>query len=113
MDKAERIKNYGEVFTPVSLVNEMLDKLPQELFKDPTKTWLDPSVGEGVFLFEILKRLEANGISKDHAVTNQLYGVDIQEKNCRYCVEHGLKNIVLHDALTYDYSFKKEDLYEV
>ena len=30
-----------EVFTPPSVVNAMLDMLPQELFRSPTATFLD------------------------------------------------------------------------
>ena len=30
-----------EVFTPPSIVNEMLDMLPQELFSDPNTTFLE------------------------------------------------------------------------
>ena len=50
------IKGRGEVFTPTSLVDEMLDKLPSELFKDKSKTFLDNSCGNGQFLFAVLKR---------------------------------------------------------
>jgi len=46
-----------EVFTPPSIVNEMLDMLPQELFRDPNTTFLDPACKTGVFLREITKRL--------------------------------------------------------
>ncbi len=49
-----------EVFTPPDVVNKMLDLLPQELFADPTTTFLDPATKTGVFLREIAKRcLEA------------------------------------------------------
>ena len=51
-----RIDKTGEVFTPVGLVQEMLDNLPEIFFKDPLKTICEPSVGEGIFLVEILKR---------------------------------------------------------
>lgn len=46
-----------EVFTPPPVVNEMLDMLPQELFRDPNTTFLDPACKTGVFLREITKRL--------------------------------------------------------
>lgn len=41
----EKRKKLGQVFTPPTLVNEMLDKLPPEAFKDSSKTWLDNSCG--------------------------------------------------------------------
>jgi type I restriction-modification system DNA methylase subunit len=49
-----RVKATGEVFTPTSLVQEILDKLPNSYFTDKTKTVLDPSCGDGQFLGEVL-----------------------------------------------------------
>ena len=46
-----------EVFTPPVLVNQMLDMLPQELFKSDKTTFCDPFTKSGVFLREIVKRL--------------------------------------------------------
>ena len=46
-----------EVFTPPDVVNKMLDMLPQELFRNPDTTFLDPACKTGVFLREIAKRL--------------------------------------------------------
>ena len=58
MTKAERIRKYGEVFTPGWMAAQMCDQLEQEnpdAFL-PEKTFLEPTCGEGVFLCEILKR---------------------------------------------------------
>jgi hypothetical protein len=52
----ERVKSSGEVFTPSKLVNEMLDRLPQEGFASKKETYLDNSCGNGQFLIEVLKR---------------------------------------------------------
>ena len=46
-----------EVFTPPDVVNKMLDMLPQELFRNPDTTFLDPACKTGMFLREIAKRL--------------------------------------------------------
>ena len=46
-----------EVFTPPQLANQMLDMLPQELFRSPDTKFLDPCTKSGVFLREIAKRL--------------------------------------------------------
>lgn len=35
----QRVKDFGEVFTPIWVVNEMLDNLPDESFTDVTKTF--------------------------------------------------------------------------
>lgn len=76
-----------EVFTPPEVVNQMLDMLPQELFKDPKTRFLDPRCKTGVFLREIAKRLLV-GLEPifpdlqeriDHIFHNQLYGIAITE----------------------------------
>lgn len=46
-----------EVFTPPTLVNDILDLLPQKLWSNPNATFLDPVTKSGVFLREIAKRL--------------------------------------------------------
>ena len=39
-----------EVFTPPDIANQVLDMLPQELFRDPNTKFLDPALKSGVFL---------------------------------------------------------------
>ena len=39
---------YGEVLSPKSLVNEMLDMLPGEVFGS-SGLWVDPGAGRGIF----------------------------------------------------------------
>lgn len=110
-----RVKATGEVFTPTLLVEEILDKMDQELFTDPTKTFLDPSCGDGQFLASVLYRKLQNGIDFETALST-IYGVDLMSDNILLCRERLLcrredlrhivnRNIVCHDALTYDYSF--------
>lgn len=76
-----------EVFTPPHVANAMLDMLPQELFSDPTTTFLDPCTKSGVFLREIVKRL-LNGLKDqipdlqtrlDHILHKQVFGIAITE----------------------------------
>lgn len=76
-----------EVFTPPEIVNAMLDMLPQELFKNPDITFLDPACKTGVFLREIAKRL-IKGLEPqfpdlqeriDHIFHKQLFGIAITE----------------------------------
>src|SRR5690554_282025 len=74
-----------EVFTPPELVNQMLDLLPQELFRDKSSTFLDPACKSGVFLREIAKRLDIGLEAQipdrqkriDHIFTKQLFGLAI------------------------------------
>jgi site-specific DNA-methyltransferase (adenine-specific) len=76
-----------EVFTPPSLVNEILDLLPNEIWENKDLTFLDPVSKSGVFLREIAKRLIV-GLEKqipdkqeriNHILTKQLYGIAITE----------------------------------
>ncbi len=76
-----------EVFTPPEIANQMLDLLPQELFRNPDTTFLDPACKSGVFLREIAKRL-IEGLKPqfpdlqervDHIFHKQLFGIAITE----------------------------------
>lgn len=53
----EKRKTNDEVFTPPDLINSMLDTFPEEVWIDPSKTWLDPCAGIGNFSVFVLKRL--------------------------------------------------------
>ena len=76
-----------EVFTPPEVANRMMDLLPQELFRSPDTTFLDPACKSGVFLREIAKRLlvglenEIPDLQQrvDHIFHKQLYGIAITE----------------------------------
>lgn len=76
-----------EVFTPPSVVNQMLDMLPKELFCSSQTTFLDPVSKSGVFLREIAKRLMVGLESEipdirqraNHIFTKQLFGIAITE----------------------------------
>lgn len=50
-----RISN-SEIFTPIKVVKEMVDLLPQEVFAPNTK-FLDPACKTGRYLIEIKNRL--------------------------------------------------------
>ena len=76
-----------EVFTPPEIVNQMLDMLPQDIFKSSATTFLDPACKTGVFLREIAKRLITGLESQipdlqervNHIFHKQLFGIAITE----------------------------------
>ena len=80
----------GEVFTHMKLVNEMLDKLPKNVWKNKNLKWLDPATGIGNFSIAIYMKLMdglknvINDIErrKKHILENMLYMVEINEQNC-------------------------------
>ena len=43
--KESEKNKFGEVFTPMELIEEMLDKLPENVWKNPELKWLDPANG--------------------------------------------------------------------
>ena len=74
-----------EVFTPPQLANRILDMLPVDLWSNRNATFLDPGCKSGVFLREIVKRLD-KGLEKqvpkrqerlNHIFQNQVFGLAI------------------------------------
>lgn len=110
-----RVKATGEVFTPTLLVQKMLGLSPVELFIDPSKTFLDPSCGDGQFLGEVLIRKMENGSTFEQALST-IYGVDLMIDNVDLCRQRLLcgredlrhiveKNIQCRDGLKFGYNF--------
>jgi hypothetical protein len=55
----DRVRAYGEVFTPRHMVDQMLDLVSDDLEDGPDfvdKTFLEPAAGDGNFLVAILQR---------------------------------------------------------
>ena len=90
---------YGEVFTPLELVDEMLSRLPEEVWGKKDIKWLDPANGIGNFpikvfigqkegkytypgLMEGLKKEIPNDKERcTWIIENMLYMIDINGKN--------------------------------
>lgn len=81
----------GEVFTPMKLVGEMLNTLPEEVWKNPNLKWLDPAAGMGNFPVAVYMRLieglryvkgyENEEKRRKHILENMLYMVEIDKTN--------------------------------
>lgn len=89
-----RVKKHGEVFTPKSIVNLMLNQPEiQEKLNSLTSTFLEPTAGEGAFLIEILRRKLQLALDLSETLTEyeenilialtSLYGIELLEDNCR------------------------------
>jgi site-specific DNA-methyltransferase (adenine-specific) len=81
-------KKFGEVFTPMFIVNEMLDQLPKEVWLNKDLKWLDPAAGMGNFsvaiylrLMESLTIIKDETIRKKHILENMLYAIELNKKN--------------------------------
>jgi len=86
-------KQFGEVFTPMALVNEMLDKLPIDVWSNKNLKWFDPCCGMGNFPVAIYLRL-MEGLKhkikniqnrKTHILQNMLYMSELNKKNVFIC----------------------------
>jgi hypothetical protein len=114
-----RVKQTQEVFTPTEMVRELLDQLPQDLFAEPQRIYIDNSCGDGQFLSEALIRKVENGIDFETALST-IRGVDMMQDNVDQTKERLLcgqehlrhivdKNIICANALTYHYRFDGTD----
>jgi site-specific DNA-methyltransferase (adenine-specific) len=104
----------------MNLVNEMLNKLPVEVWKNKDFKWLDPAVGMGNFPIAVYLRLmesltdiiEDKAERKKHILENMLYMCELNKKNVFVCkqifdINNEYKlNIYEGDSLKLDY--KKE-----
>ena len=105
-----------EDFTPAHIVNDVfLDEYPEEVWSNKDVGFIDNNCGVGNILAEIAKRRLKAGLTLEETLST-LYGVEFEKDNCELCRERLLcgredlrhiveRNIVCHDALTYDYSF--------
>lgn len=78
----ERVKKYGEVFTPEWVVKQMCNNLPTEAWEIDS-TILEPACGTGNFLVEIFARKLKNCQTPEDGIRalQSIYGIDIQPDN--------------------------------
>jgi len=98
-------EEFGEVMTPIQLVEEMLDTLPKEVWTNKNLKWLDPCCGVGTFPSVIVQRL-MKGLKTQipnpkkrykHIIEEMIYVCEIQAKN----------------LFAFHYVFDKPDIYEL
>ena len=91
-----RKKQTAEDFTPLTLVNEILDRLSKESNNEvwtEDKTFVDPACGNGNFLIEVLKRkLNLNHDPMKAIAT--IFGADIMKDNIQECRLRLLKTLI-------------------
>ena len=96
--------SFGEVFTSSELINEMLDKLPKDVWINENNKWLDPAAGVGNFHASVYTRLMIGlkDVIKDefkrkkHILEKMLFFVELQERN----------SILINEIFNPDNSFK-------
>lgn len=93
-----RKKQTAEDFTPLKLVNEILDRLSKESNNEvwaENKTFVDPACGNGNFLIEVLKRklkLKHDPLT----ALSTIYGTDIMIDNINECRLRLIKTMAVH-----------------
>jgi len=98
----ENSKN-AEIFTPSFLIREMLDKIPDEIWKSSETTFLDPCFGSGSFLKCIAEKLREFG-HDDLNISKRIWGIDISRKWYNRVKhfrvgEYNIENIYCGDSL--------------
>ncbi len=102
----QRVIDHGEVFTPPSVVNNMLDLVAHECERIDSR-FLEPACGDGNFLAEVLRRklltvgkrnAQNRGKWERDAVLAvcSLYGIDLLADNIATCRDRLLK--IVNDA---------------
>ena len=113
----------GEVFTPPSLIKEMLDALPPAVWTNPNLKWLDPANGIGNFPMLVYSRLMAGlgaaipekAERSAHIIERMLYMVEISPSNVAVALEiFGPRaNIVCADFLQGGGLFAQPDTFDI
>lgn len=81
----ENKQNFGEVHTPYSFIERMFELLPEDIFSDPERKWLDPGAGKGFFslflydrLMKSLENLFQNPEKRrEHILSNMIWMIEL------------------------------------
>ena len=103
---------FGEVLTPFSLINQMLNMVDESVFKNINHKFLDIGAGSGYFsmclywkLYESLKDIIINNQERqEYIITNMIYMAEIQRENIEKLKElfGNNSNIIEGDFLNYN-----------
>jgi hypothetical protein len=91
--RKEQRDTFGEVFTPMYLVKEMLDHVPDTFWRNPNVKLLDPASGYGQFSVYAYCKL-FNGLAtvrgfrdpkkrRDHIIKHMLFMIELQPESSR------------------------------
>lgn len=99
-------KRWGQVNTPVPLIQELLEHLPEDVWCNPDLQWLDPAAGTGHFVEFVYEKLMITLVSafpdgeerKNHILGHMLFMVEIDPENVAILRQRFL-NVVEGDFL--------------
>ena len=114
-DEAAR-KKMGQVWTPYSIIEKMMDKLDNEIWKDEKKTALDPTMGAGNIIIGILYRRIVENKQDPLVALRNTYGVELDQDTLNYAKER-IKKFMSHFTKTnvtkiIDHNFVCSDIFE-
>ena len=116
-----------EFFTPYSIIKRMCDKISYSDWSDPSKTFLEPCLGNGQFYIYIIYNRILHGIDWQIALETA-YGLELMQDNVDECKERVINllksldiafnedtardimnhNIVCHDFFTWNFEEWRE-----
>ena len=110
----------GEIFTPSTLIQNMLDLLPTCVFENPNLVWLDPGCGEGQYAIAIYDKL-FNGLNnviksktsrRKHIIEKMIYMIEINEDHKQKLTNifGNNANIIIDDFIGYNFENMKFDI---
>ena len=129
-------KSTQEFFTPYSVVKRMCDKISDEDWLDPNKTFCEPCMGNGQFVIYIIYNRILHGVDWKTALET-LFSVELMQDNVDECKDRvinllkGLeidfdestareimdRNFVCHDFFTWNFEewreMNEEELKEI
>lgn len=83
-NRRKGIGGTAEFFTPYTIVKRMCDKVSDEDWADPNKTFLEPSFGSGQFIIYMIYNRLQHGVDWKTAL-NTMWGVELMEDNVYEC----------------------------
>ena len=109
-------KKMGQVWTPYSIIEKMMEKLDNEIWKDEKKTALDPTMGAGNIVIGILYRRIVENKQDPLVALRNTYGVELDQDTLNYAKER-IKKFMSHFTKTnvtkiIDHNFVCSDIFE-
>jgi hypothetical protein len=92
----ERIKSHGEVYSPRVVICRMLDLIPDHVWSDPNKTFLEPACGSGNFVLEVIQKKIDFGSTLEQALKTT-FGSDILSDNVLQCKQRVIAKFNIQD----------------
>jgi hypothetical protein len=90
----------AEFFTPYEIIKKMCDKIPEEDWRDPHKTFCDPCCGNGQFILAIIYYRLSHGVSLEDTLKTT-YAVELMQDNLEECKQR-IFNMLDDMELDYD-----------